>query len=288
MKSIEKLVYEKSDYYTYHPTAAGAKIYLYPISLGMFYYQAGYHLRRSTFNSFLLMYLYRGSCEVLISGNTVTVSPGSVILLDTFVPHEYGFPADSDVLWIHFDGLLARNYYDLIMESAGPVISLHDPVPAADKMQSILDTFRAGSVIRESMVSSRLTEVLQILLENPGMSAKKDSRAKIIEQSRTYISEHYAQPLSLEDLARQANMSPYYFSHIFSDETGMTPHQYLLATRMNAARFLLGTSQDLSIKVIAESCGFSTESSFCATFRKWNQMTPSEYRDRSAYSSASS
>ena len=57
----------------------------------------------------------------------------------------------------------------------------------------------------------------------------------------------------------------------------MTPHRYLIATRLNSAKFLLRTN-GMSIKEIAYASGFNSESSFCSTFRKWEKVTPSEYR----------
>ena len=84
-------------------------------------------------------------------------------------------------------------------------------------------------------------------------------------------------------IAKNANLSPFYFTRVFTAETGFTPHQYLIATRLNSAKFLLKTP-GISIKEIAFASGFNSESSFCSTFRKWENMTPSEYRTRAGVS----
>nr|WP_246367099.1 helix-turn-helix transcriptional regulator [Paraliobacillus salinarum] len=63
----------------------------------------------------------------------------------------------------------------------------------------------------------------------------------------------------------------------FTKETGVTPYQYVMNTRIAAARFLLKAS-DASIKDIAFSTGFQSESSFCTCFKKIEQLTPSQYR----------
>ena len=81
----------------------------------------------------------------------------------------------------------------------------------------------------------------------------------------------------MEKLAASANMSPFHFTRTFNRETGMTPHQYLIKTRLSAAKYLLQFSET-SIKDIAFSTGFHSETSFCTTFKKWESATPSQYR----------
>ncbi len=100
----------------------------------------------------------------------------------------------------------------------------------------------------------------------------------VIADSISYINEHFHEPLSLESLARKVNLSPFHFIRIFSKETGVTPHQYLINTRISAAKFLLKSSE-ASIKDIAFSTGFKSESSFCSTFKNWENTTPSLYRN---------
>lgn len=57
----------------------------------------------------------------------------------------------------------------------------------------------------------------------------------------------------------------------------MTPHQYILAARINCAKFLLKTT-NLSIKEVAFHSGFNDVSGFCTTFKKREHITPGEYR----------
>ena len=93
-----------------------------------------------------------------------------------------------------------------------------------------------------------------------------------------YITEHMDQPISLEQMARHVSLSPYHFSRLFKRETGYTPHQYLVIVRINAAKYYL-KSTNLSIKQITQRCGFSSESNFCAVFKRFTGHTPGAYRD---------
>lgn len=75
----------------------------------------------------------------------------------------------------------------------------------------------------------------------------------------------------------KAGLSPYYFLRLFASETGFTPHQYLINTRINAAKFLL-RSPDIPVKDISVRTGFTSESTFCTCFKKNEGMTPGQYR----------
>ena len=127
------------------------------------------------------------------------------------------------------------------------------------------------------MVSDRITQILNALLNSRSQAKTTFSHSEVIENSLIYISKHFSEHLTMETLAANSNMSLFHFTRIFSAETGYTPYQYLIATRINSAKYLLRTP-DLPIKDIAFSSGFSSESSFCSTFKKWEHMTPSQFR----------
>ena len=279
MHSIEYGVGPDSDYYLYQPSAIASKIYLYPLVLGAYHYQPGYHLKRSSYNSFLLMYIEKGTCQFYRNDQVENVSQNQILLLDCYQSHEYGFQSDSTVYWIHFDGPLARNYYDLITANQGNIISSGNLYSVVHDMTKILNMFRNSEPIREARVSSYLTQLLTTLLNIRSDARNNFSHSQIVENSLVYINEHFSEPLSLETLAVNSNMSLFHFTRVFTAETGFTPHQYLIATRINSAKFLLRTS-NISIKEIAFSSGFNSESSFCSTFKKWEHTTPGEYRNQ--------
>lgn len=84
-------------------------------------------------------------------------------------------------------------------------------------------------------------------------------------------------PPSLDELAREADMSVYHFCRQFKKSTGSTPHQYVLKQRLDRACELLSHSQ-LPIIQVALATGFGTPTHFSAAFRKVFGETPSNYR----------
>jgi len=85
--------------------------------------------------------------------------------------------------------------------------------------------------------------------------------------------------ISLTELAAVANLSPSRFSNVFKSQTRLSPGEYLIRLRMEKARDLLTTSQ-LSIKEVMAAVGYDTRSNFVRHFRKYFDLSPSEYKKR--------
>jgi len=91
------------------------------------------------------------------------------------------------------------------------------------------------------------------------------------------------EPLSLGTLAREAAMSPYHFLRSFRRVVGMTPHQYLLRTRLHRAALRLRRTRD-TVSAIAYDSGFGDLSTFNHRFRAVIGATPSAWRQAAASS----
>lgn len=278
MRSHESNVSIQSDYYIYTASATAKKMFFYPLHTGYFYYEPGYRLRRNNFNSFLIMLITKGSCKLRINdNNTYTASKGDVVLVDCYSSHEYGSNNSWESSWLHFDGQLAREYYEHIVSRSGNIIIPRSTQTVEHGLNKICNIFRNGSPIREASISKYITNILTELLLSGTQKHTSSNLSIVLEDTISYINENFTEQLSIQSLAKRASLSPYYFIRVFTKETGMTPHQYLINTRLNSAKFLL-KSTDISIKEIAFNSGFLSESSFCSTFKKWEHVTPSEYR----------
>ncbi len=101
----------------------------------------------------------------------------------------------------------------------------------------------------------------------------------VVKNAKAYIQEHYSHDISLDDVSRAVNISPYYFSKIFKDESGENFIEYLTRVRIEKAKELLQKSEP-SIKEISSLCGYSDPNYFSRLFKKQTDMTPREYRMR--------
>lgn len=93
----------------------------------------------------------------------------------------------------------------------------------------------------------------------------------------TYIAEHFAEELTLEQVAKYAGFSKYHFERIFSEYSGDTFYRYLQQMRINYAQTLL-SNHELTVTDIAEQAGFTSCTAFTRAFKKSTGYPPSEYR----------
>ncbi len=98
-----------------------------------------------------------------------------------------------------------------------------------------------------------------------------------IERAKEYITENFTRDLSLMELAEYCYVSPFHFSRIFKLFTAVSPHQFLLAIRLQQAAMLLQTTA-LPVADIAFKSGFNSIEHFNAAFRKKYHCAPTMFR----------
>ena len=98
-----------------------------------------------------------------------------------------------------------------------------------------------------------------------------------IELIASKIKANTAAPWDIPALAALVNLSPSRFRHLFKQETGTTPAQYLKEFRLRRAEKMLRTTF-LSIKQILEQVGIASNTHFVRDFRQKYGMTPTAYR----------
>jgi transcriptional regulator GlxA family with amidase domain len=108
------------------------------------------------------------------------------------------------------------------------------------------------------------------------LTAQQPSRAQLREVQR-WIADHLADDLAVPVLAARAGMSERNFARVFRAETGRTPAAYVEASRVEAARRLLETT-DTTVQSVARVCGFGTAETMHRSFRRTVRVTPGEYR----------
>ena len=109
-------------------------------------------------------------------------------------------------------------------------------------------------------------------------SKKQNYENRMITKGKEYIQSNYSRDISLDDVSRYLNLSPYYFSKLFKSETGITFVEYLTELRIRQAKELL-KDEKLSVKEICVSVGYSDPNYFSRIFKKNLGMTPTEFRE---------
>jgi AraC family transcriptional regulator len=92
-----------------------------------------------------------------------------------------------------------------------------------------------------------------------------------------YIHEHLDAALTLDHLARVAHLSPYHFARRFKKSTGLPPHQYVIARRVERAKELLRDDGDLPLAEVAAAVGFWDQGHFTRHFKRLVGVTPGRF-----------
>jgi AraC-like DNA-binding protein len=101
--------------------------------------------------------------------------------------------------------------------------------------------------------------------------------APAVERAFTFIEEHFAEAVTVSEVAAYAGVSAPHLHALFRRHAGVSPKQAILALRLDKARGLLARSA-LSVKEISHQSGFGDPSGFCAYFRSKVGVTPGRYR----------
>ena len=111
------------------------------------------------------------------------------------------------------------------------------------------------------------------------MVTKKGEREnELVARAQTYIQENYHKDLSLDEVSRQMDLSPYYFSKLFKEVTGTNFVEYVTSIRIRRAKELLREG-GWSMKQICQEIGYSDPNYFSRIFKKWTGQTPTEFKE---------
>jgi AraC-like DNA-binding protein len=128
------------------------------------------------------------------------------------------------------------------------------------------------------LLASRFVEVVSGRAAQPVPVAARDRRRAV--ETALWIDAHSHRQIDLEDAAGEAGLSPFHFLRLFSGVLGVTPHQYLVRSRLrHAARRL--ADEGGSITDIAYDVGFGDLSNFVRTFHRAAGVSPLRFRQAS-------
>ncbi len=278
MNVSEPGVLRDSAAYFHTCSAQAKKMFFYPLCTGRYRCDGTYRVERTHYDSFLVMYVARGSGYWSSGGQEIPVPEGSLLFLDCYRPHCYGTHSGWEIYWLHFDGVLARPYFETFAAD-GAFLMQSDAAVCVRSVRKIFESFDRRCPVSEPMISKRINDLLTGAILALQQEKKQLKRLGAIDESVQFIAEHVEQPLTLEQLAASVSLSPFYFARLFKQETGFSPHEYIVRARVDKAKYLL-ISTSLPLKEIACRCGFGNECSFSTLFKKMSGCTPRGYRMR--------
>lgn len=179
-------------------------------------------------------------------------------------------------LYIHSSLYSRADHFQVVRGAA-----FQDSAPISRCFESAAEEAQSGGTYWPQFVRARLTEgwvrVLRAIETNgTGLNTAQVQRSTI-DKAKAFMQSHFAEDLTLAQIAGKVFLSPAYFSTLFSQHEKKTVFEYLHQLRMAEARRLLSVSA-LPAKQIARRVGVPSLSYFCRLFRRTSGCSAQEYR----------
>ncbi|MGN0363264.1 MAG: AraC family transcriptional regulator [Bilifractor sp.] len=232
-----------------------------------------------------LYFITAGNNRYMVNNRFYNLKAGDIVICNEGVLHGES-PQDVKqyrsysvaMNHVHFRGL-PENY--LCDNDESPVIStgyLHDKIAGIFELIYILsiDTKHTSEVL------DSLTQALLLLVREMIASRRRAVRIPTASYSfalevHKYIDRHFREKLTLGQMGDAIGASEFYIGHVFKDEYGLSPMQYVMERKIGEAQQLL-METDTPIGEIAEMLGFGSVSHFITMFSKYIGLTPGKFR----------
>ena len=222
----------------------------------------------------------RGQLCVCINDVKFTLYPGDVILLGSDDTYTAAPESPCEICRLSFDRDLASSSIgDAILAQGRKVVRLDQA--QLDTVISLFDTLRdirISDAPSSLDISIRLLEcILLVLCDENTRGASRSYDGLDMQRAVDYIESHFSENPSLHTVARLVHLSDQYFCTEFRKYMRINFKEFLKTRKLQHARRLLITS-DLPVSVVAESCGYSSQSHFNREFKDYFALTPLKMR----------
>lgn len=220
----------------------------------------------------------QGAGILKIDGKIYTLKAGSCLYLPPYIPHEY--KPENNVWkthWIVFRGqLLAQTMINMsftdwkitILDDVEFLIRLFNRIHAT-AIESMYNAEKCSKLIYDFIL-----EYKSKIMHKP---SRIDTQKQILEPTIKYMHKNYFSDITLEGLAEISGISMQHLCRVFQKEIGMRPIEYLTKIRIFEAKQLLAHTNE-PIALIAEKVGYQSAVYFSAVFKKYENVTPNNFR----------
>jgi two-component system response regulator YesN len=143
------------------------------------------------------------------------------------------------------------------------------------------DYYKVLSEIMTSDDKKKLKNIMRVYIEktiNELTTSRQMKINSIIEKADKYLEENFTEDITLDDIARVVNLSPYYFSRFYKEASGRNFIDRLIAIRIDKAKFYFQNT-DLSLKEVSGMVGYQDPNYFSKLFKKMTGYTATEYKE---------
>lgn len=270
-------------------------------SIEMFY-DINWTMEPNRHDFFEMVYMKKGNAVFEISGEPVSIGPNDIVIIKPRQYHKFIVKSrqgcefivlsfkfeneyNSDFSKISLEDFLnfvrgreSGSYIVLKVSQKNEIITLMNRIIRERGSSELGSEFLNYLLVLELFVL--ISRALKMEWEN-SIKGKSAKVKELVDTAVKFIDNNFERDISLGDIAKYVFLSPSYFARVFKEQTGMSPKNYVLKTRIERSKELLAET-GWKISDIALSVGFSTQQRFNEIFKKYTGLTPMEYRKKHA------
>lgn len=264
-------------FYDYPIIGAEAALPLYLISVGVNEWQ--YHVVNKEGEQYAkILYCTKGSGTLVIGGTKRTIEPYTAIFFPAGYPHEYYTNGDCwDTHWV----IPAGHACDALLSQFGftelKVFKLDDIKYLEHCFRKMHEAIIGDRVFGNFRASGYLYDFLIELYRIFSSSTSTAPTNPVVTRALDYIETHYRAHITLDELCEVAGVTKQHLCRLFRSTLSCRPTEYIAKRRIQAAKEILSNT-DKPTEAIAEELGFCDSSYFCKIFRRYEGITPSQFR----------
>ncbi|WP_332630462.1 AraC family transcriptional regulator [Halalkalibacter flavus] len=232
-----------------------------------------------------IIYIFGGEGEFRIDGQPFTAKKGDMLIYNKGVLHEERSSAVHPLkaFYCGVSNLKIEGFPDGFVLPTG--VSPHiERNKYSDKVETLFSMIFEESTIQaqghKTISENFLTSIIlliQRMVQLDNINPTKSDTVVLALQIKEYLDKNYHKHLTLNEIAREFHMNPYYLSHVFNDMYNDSPINYLISRRMGEGKRLL-INTNMKVREIASLLGYENPNYFTRIFTKTMGESPLQFK----------
>ena len=229
-----------------------------------------------------ILYVAGGAGDSILEGKKFRLAPGDLVVVNPGTLHEERSDAKAPLRLIFLAirdfavpglpaGCLSQEKYRVL--SCGEYRYKMD-IYLRELLQETSSQIEFYQEISQGLVSALLVLVMRLIRINPEDEAALSQECQKIKE---YLDQNFTSPITLDSLSETVYISKHYLSHLFKEQTGVSPIKYLTSKRMEKACELLSETE-LPVSEVSKAVGYENPLYFSQVFKRIYGISPVKYR----------
>lgn len=229
-----------------------------------------------------ILYVAGGAGEAILEEKKFRLAPGDLVVVNPGTLHEERSDAKAPLRLIFLAirdfavpglpaGCLSQEKYRVL--SCGEYQYKMD-IYLRELLQETSSQIEFYQEISQGLVSALLVLVMRLIRINPEDEAALSQECQKIKE---YLDQNFTSPITLDSLSETVYISKHYLSHLFKEQTGVSPIKYLTSKRMEKACELLSETE-LPVSEVSKAVGYENPLYFSQVFKRVYGISPVKYR----------